>query len=105
MIGLLVLIIGSVIRNLAKEEELHFRSYEWRIKKGVKYVIIKEMLLKALIMVIAIFGPREQYWPSIACVLLTFTFIMYWIIVLPYVINKYNHIKIAMISVSFHCFF
>ena len=64
---MIILIIGAVIRNLAKEEELHFKTYEWRIKPGVQKLLIKEMSLKALIMIVAIFGPKEQYWPSILC--------------------------------------
>jgi hypothetical protein len=62
---LLLLIVGTVMRNLAREEEMHFKNYEWRIKKGINRLLIKEMMLKAVIMVIAIFGPPRQFWPGI----------------------------------------
>ena len=92
MIALLLLVVGSVIRNLAREEEMHFRSYEWRIKKGIHKLLIKEMCLKAVIMVVAIFGPPKQFWPGIICCILSALMMVYWFIRMPYVIAKYNHI-------------
>ncbi|CAI2386678.1 unnamed protein product [Moneuplotes crassus] len=105
MVTLLMLIVGAVVRNLAKEEEMHFRGYEWRIKKGVNRLICKEMVLKAVIMIIAIFGPTRYYFPPLVCCILTASFLAYWLLIMPYVINKYNHMKIAMLAVSAHCFF
>lgn len=92
IITLSVLIIGAVIRNLAKEEEMHFKTNEWRIKQGINKLLIKEMILKAIIMIIAIFGPRRYYFPSLICWILAFCFMIYWLKYMPYVLNKYNHI-------------
>ncbi|CAI2382033.1 unnamed protein product [Moneuplotes crassus] len=105
MISLSLLIAGAVFRNLAKEEEMHFLGYEWRLKIGIKRLIIKEMALKTVVMVIAVFAPSRLHFPALICCVLILSFLIYWLIKMPYVINKYNHIKVAMLAVSAHCFF
>ena len=63
------------------------------------------MFFKMLILIIAIFGPPEQYWPSLVCSLLFIPMIVYWLKYCPYVIPKYNHIKVTTLTVSSYCFF
>lgn len=92
MLTLVFLIIGAVVRNLAREEEMKMKNYEWRIKRGINRLLIKEMVLKFIVMVVAIFGPQGQFWPSILCCLITGAMTVYWLITMPYVIPKYNHI-------------
>ena len=84
---------------------MHFRGNQWRFKLHMKNCLIKEMFFKMLILIIAIFGPPEQYWPSLVCSLLFIPMIVYWLKYCPYVIPKYNHIKVATLTVSSYCFF
>ena len=88
-----------------REAEMHFRGNQWRFKLHMKNCLIKEMFFKMLILIIAIFGPPEQYWPSLVCSLLFIPMIVYWLKYCPYVIPKYNHIKVTTLTVSSYCFF
>ena len=88
-----------------REAEMHYRGNQWRFKLHIQNCLIKEMFFKMLILIIAIFGPSKQYWPSLACSLLFIPMIVYWLKYCPYVVPKYNHIKVATLFVSSYCFF
>jgi glucose uptake protein GlcU len=92
MIALVFLIIGATVRNLQREELMKMKHYPWRVKRGINRLLIKNMAFKMVIITIAVFGPASQYWPPIACFLLSLFVSIYWLIVCPYIRDLYNHI-------------
>ena len=104
MLTIIFLIIGAIVRNLAREEVSHFKTNELRIKHGIKYLNLKEVSLKMIIVGISVFGPAKQYWPNIICFFMYSAVTYYWYYIMPYVIVKYNHVVRIYVNILEKCF-
>ena len=104
-ISLLLLVVGVVFRNLAKEDIQHFRGFKWRLKYGKRFVLIKHMLWRMTVILVAVLGPEDAWYPPFICFLLCIAYIVYFLRELPYVEAKYNCIRMALYAVTMWSFF
>lgn len=84
---------------------MHFKTYKWRVRGNIKYLLVKDMALKIVIMIFAVYGTKDQWWPTIICSILSLAGGIYYLIRIPYVLNAFNYAKVAHYFMASYIFF
>ena len=90
---------GIIFRNLARADLQYHKDYKWRVKRTIRFIQVRHMVYRIIVVFVAVLGATGQWWPPLLCFVLSVYMMGYFFKFMPFVNMWYNQIRIALYSI------